>query len=183
MHRPRGSLDRSWRRVSCASSCVRRSHEPAPRDGERSATTVARCQTSREQAARKRARPIHSIREALGSRWVGTSIPPKDERAGIVTTSDGPGGWGEGSGEAKPRKVSTAGLLREAGGSTNSSREQGPVGGRFRSCSLRGAGAAGNVKRVGTPEGAPLAPRRTPWRAKPMNAPALRCREDRWWTS
>jgi hypothetical protein len=84
-------------------------------------------------------------------------IPPKDERAGIVTTSGGPGGWGEGSGEVKPRKASTAGLLREAGGSTNSSREQGPGGDRFRTLSPRGAGAAGNVRRAGTPRGAPLA--------------------------
>jgi len=84
-------------------------------------------------------------------------IPPKDERAGIVTTSDGPGGWGEGSGEVKPRKVSTAGLLRETGDSTNSSRERGPEGGRFRSLSPRGGRTAGNVRRAGTPRGAPLA--------------------------
>jgi hypothetical protein len=50
-------------------------------------------------------------------------IPPKDERAGIVTTSDDPGGWGEGSGEVEPMKVSTVGLPREAGDSTNSLRE------------------------------------------------------------
>jgi hypothetical protein len=82
--------------------------------------------------------PIHSLREALRSRRVGTSIPPKDERAGIVTTSDSPDGWGEGSGGAKPRKVSTAGFLRDSGDCTNSSREQGPAGGRTRSVPFGG---------------------------------------------
>jgi hypothetical protein len=82
--------------------------------------------------------PIHPLREALRSRWVGTSIPPKDERAGIVTTSDGPDGWGEGSGGAKPKKVSTAGFLRDSGDCTNSSREQGPEGGRSRSTPFGG---------------------------------------------
>jgi hypothetical protein len=82
--------------------------------------------------------PIHSLREALRSRRVGTSIPPKDERAGIVTTSDGPGEWGEGSEGEKPRKASTVGVpSRDADDSTDSSREEGPGGGRSRSTLLR----------------------------------------------
>jgi hypothetical protein len=50
-------------------------------------------------------------------------IPLKDMRAGIVTTSDCPDGWGEGSGGEKPRKASTVGFPRELGDSTDSSRE------------------------------------------------------------
>jgi hypothetical protein len=84
-------------------------------------------------------------------------IPPKDERAGIVTTSEGPGGWGECSGEVNPRRVSTAGFLRDSGDCTDSSREQGPAGGRFRSVPPRGGCSAGNVRRARAPRGAPLA--------------------------
>jgi hypothetical protein len=56
-------------------------------------------------------------------------IPPKGERAGIVTTSDRPDGWGEGSAGEKPRKASTAGFPRGSGGSTDSTRARGPEGG------------------------------------------------------
>lgn len=57
-------------------------------------------------------------------------IPPKDERAGIATTSDRPDGWGERSGGENPRKASTARPPSWwSGDSTDSSREQGPVGG------------------------------------------------------
>jgi hypothetical protein len=38
-------------------------------------------------------------------------IPPKGARAGIVTTSDRPGGWRESSEEEKLKKVSTVGFL------------------------------------------------------------------------
>jgi hypothetical protein len=85
-------------------------------------------------------------------------IPPEDERAGIVTTSDGPGGWGEDSEGGKPRKASTVGF---SFGSTR--RQHGLVAGT-RPCrrpdplvSLRGARAAGDVRRERAPRGAPLA--------------------------
>jgi hypothetical protein len=81
--------------------------------------------------------------------------PHEDERAGIVTTSDGPDGWGECSGGVKPRKASTAGLLRESGGSTDSPRERGPAGGRRPLPS--GRRTPGNVRRAGAPRGVPIA--------------------------
>lgn len=110
-------------------------------------------------------------------------IPPKDERAGIVTTSDDPGGWGEGSGGAKPRKVSTAGFLRDAGDSTNSSREQGPEGGRFRSIPL--GGRFGRQRQEGKDSERSTARARgehlegsSPWTLRRFAR-----REDRWCTS
>ena len=42
---------------------------------------------------------------------VGDVNPPKDVRAGIVTTSDDPDGWGEDSEEEKLRKAATVGSL------------------------------------------------------------------------
>jgi hypothetical protein len=57
----------------CAVSGARRNHEPAPRDGERSAATATRCETPGEPAARRRAMPIHPLREASRPRRVGTS--------------------------------------------------------------------------------------------------------------
>lgn len=59
-------------------------------------------------------------------------IPPKGERAGIVTTSDRPGGGRECSGEEKLKKVSTVGFPPRGGpgDSTDSLREEGPEGGR-----------------------------------------------------
>jgi hypothetical protein len=67
-------------------------------------------------------------------------IPPKGERAGIVTTSDRPDGWGEGSVGEKLKKASTAGFLRGSGGSTDSTRARGPEGGRARVTPLGGRG-------------------------------------------
>jgi hypothetical protein len=68
--------------------------------------------------------------------------PPKDERAGIVTTSDSPDVWGERSEGEKPRKVSTAKRLRSPGGSTNSSQARSPGGGSSSPGSLGNRDAA-----------------------------------------
>jgi hypothetical protein len=81
-------------------------------------------------------------------------FPPKGERVGIVTTSDGPSGWGECSGGEKPRKASTAGFPRESGDCTNSPRAQRPEGGPAFFASPRGCGVRpGNVKRAQAPRG------------------------------
>jgi hypothetical protein len=101
-------------------------------------------------------------------------IPPKDERAGIVTTSDGPGGWGEGSGGAKPRKASTVGVSLAGTPATARTRHGNealeaaapvppPSGGSGWSATSGGQGLR---------EGYSSCARGTPWRAKPMDAPA-----------
>jgi hypothetical protein len=102
-------------------------------------------------------------------------IPPKDERAGIVTTSEGPGGWGEDSVGGKPRKASTVGSPSGApGASTDSSREQGPEGGRTRPSPLGGHGGAATSGGQGLRKEHLSRTRGTPWRVKPRDAPALR---------
>jgi hypothetical protein len=86
-------------------------------------------------------------------------IPPKDERAGIVTTSDGPDGlggtlWRGKAQEGIDGSTSLVGV----------ERQHGLVAGT-RPCrrllldrpSPSGGGSAGNVRRARTPRGAPLA--------------------------
>jgi len=96
-----------------------------------------------------------------------------------VTRSDSPDVWGERSEGEKPRKVSTARRLRSPGDSTNSSQARSPVGGASSDRSL-GNGRATRVTSggQGPRKGHLLRSRRTPWRAKPRDAPALRRRED-----
>jgi hypothetical protein len=126
----RGGKERRSAPCVCAVSGARRNHEPAPRDGERSAATATRCETPGEPAARRRAMPIHPLREALRPRRAGTSPRsrvrrPATRRQAIARTD------GERALEGhKPRKASTAGSPRGPGGSTDSPRVKGPGGGR-----------------------------------------------------
>mgnify|MGYP003572329962 FL=1 len=84
-------------------------------------------------------------------------IPPKDERAGIVTTSDRPGGWGEDSGGAKPRKASTVGTLSGAPTPARTRRGNKALKAAAPARLPSGGRAAGNVRRARAPRGAPLA--------------------------
>ncbi len=167
--------------IACqAIACARRSHEPAPRRDERSATTVERCEIPGEPAARKRARPTHPIRKALRSKQVGTSPCPRARgpapRLQAGARTDG-GNALEGRSPGRHRR--SGGFGRPTTARTRRGKEALKATARS-SVSPGRPGAAGTSGGQGPREGYRPWARGKPWRAKPEDAPALRRREDRW---
>jgi hypothetical protein len=128
---------------------------PAPRTGERSATTVGRCRTSREQAARRRARPIHSIRDALGPRRVGTSTRPRvrglASRLQATARTDGE----KASERRSPGRQRRPFPPRGDGGRTHPLRDGRPEGDPSGGAPSGAATGRDNVRRAGAPRGVP----------------------------
>jgi hypothetical protein len=104
--------------------------------------------------------------------------PPKGEKVGLATTSESPDGWSESSEGENPRKASTVRRLRPPGGSTDSPREGSPGGHRDARIPPGRFGRPARSGGQGLREEYPSRARGTPWRGKPMDAPALRRRED-----